>query len=324
MCPKIYPKDPWEKAEYVPVRVRALLDLVRPFTLLPPLIGGIAGALMALASEGSIEGANVSASYPFIQLSRPVLYPLLTGVSALVFLNAASNALNQVYDLEIDRVNKPYRPLPSGIYTREEALWISFLLYLFSFWRAAVVGAVFFSLVLLIAIFTVLYSVPPFRLKKRLWISNISIAIPRGLLGIVASWSIFGDVTDPVPWAIGSVMALYLVGSTTTKDLTDVEGDRLYGVRTLPVVYGKKRAITLSLPFFLLPSLFTLLYTWEGIFPLEALYLGVVLIPWGAAVAYLLAREGDRPDEHFENSPAWRHMYIMLMGMQIGFLAVLL
>lgn len=31
MCPKIYPKDPWEKAEYVPVRVRALLDLVRPF-----------------------------------------------------------------------------------------------------------------------------------------------------------------------------------------------------------------------------------------------------------------------------------------------------
>ncbi|MCD6383212.1 MAG: UbiA prenyltransferase family protein [Thermoplasmata archaeon] len=324
MCAKIYPKDPWEKAEYVPVRIRALIDLVRPFTLLPPLIGGMAGAIMALAKEGTLESISFTGTYPFITLSRPVLYPLLTGVSALVFMNAASNVLNQVYDIDIDRINKPYRPLPSGIYTREETLWIAVFLYLFSFWRAAIVGRTFFFMILLIALFTIIYSVPPLRLKKRLWISNISIALPRGMLGIVASWCIFGNITDPTPWAIGAVMAIYLVGSTTTKDLTDVEGDRKYGVRTLPVVYGKKKAIYLSLPFFLLPSLATLFFVQKGLLPDKAFYLGLILLPWGTWVAYLLAREGDRPDEHFENSPAWRHMYIMLMGMQVGFLFSLL
>ena len=82
---------------------RSYVELSRPFTLLAPAAGmvsaGIAG-LGAAPAGGHRPG--------------PAVLRLALGAMLAVFLNAASNALNQVCDLEIDRINKPARPLPSG------------------------------------------------------------------------------------------------------------------------------------------------------------------------------------------------------------------
>ena len=53
----------------------------------------------------------------------------------LVIVNAASNTLNQVYDYDIDKINKPYRPLPQKLITKDEALTITWVLYLVTIWR---------------------------------------------------------------------------------------------------------------------------------------------------------------------------------------------
>ena len=55
------------------------------------------------------------------------------------------------------------------------------------------VNPIFLIIVSILILITIAYSVPPLRLKKRLWISNISIAIPRGLLGFLAAWTIVGQ-----------------------------------------------------------------------------------------------------------------------------------
>jgi 4-hydroxybenzoate polyprenyltransferase len=317
-------KDPWDRTEFAPRRARAFIDLLRPFTLLAPAIGGISGAMLAMVVEGTIRAPYFDITAPFIHWPSLPFYRLVSGILSLVILNAASNTLNQVYDLDIDRVNKSYRPIPSGLISRTEGLWLSVIMYAFAIWRAAFVSRWFVLLVSILAIITISYSVPPLRLKKRLWLSNISIAIPRGMLGFVAAWTIMGDLTDPIPWVLGSIMAVFLIGSTTTKDITDVVGDSMHGIRTLPVFYGKKRSIAYSIPFFIFPFILMGFYWAVGILPDVSLLLAAIFLLWSLVVVVLLVREGDREDEHFENSPAWKQMYLLLMGMQVGFLLMYL
>src|SRR5258705_9954334 len=83
-------------------RASLLLEFSRPFTLVAPALGFASGAATA-AGAAPREPWNIDL----------VLYPVIGLVMAAV-LNAASNALNQIYDLEIDRINKPKRALPSG------------------------------------------------------------------------------------------------------------------------------------------------------------------------------------------------------------------
>ncbi len=80
--------------------LRTWLEFARPFTLFAPALGMASGGVAAI-------GARPPEPWAW----HLVFYPLLGGVVAAV-LNAASNGLNQIYDLDIDRVNKPRRPLP--------------------------------------------------------------------------------------------------------------------------------------------------------------------------------------------------------------------
>lgn len=326
---KIFAKDSYKKVVYAP-KIRGIFDLFRPFTLLAPLIGGIAAALMALALDplpkysdrfivnGSFIGPTFSWSYPFMYWDFPLL-ELLAGVSALILVNAGSNVLNQVYDFKIDKINKPYRPIPSKIITLNEARTIAWVVYLITLWRAAAVGSgAFLFLILIIMLITIFYSMPPVRLKKRLFISNLSIAFARGMLGFVAGWSIFGNPFNQTPWLIGMIMSIYLIGAVTTKDFTDMKGDKKFGMRTLPVVFGKRKAITISAPFFVSPFILIPIGILRGHLIAETMNL-IVLIIWGAFIVMLLYKYSDVPDKKFENTPVWIHMYFMLMAIQISF-----
>ncbi len=84
------------------VKIRAYIDLGRPFTLVAPALGFISGALTAV-------GAAPREAWAPSLLVAPII-----GAAMAALLNAGNNALNQIYDLDIDRVNKPKRPLPSG------------------------------------------------------------------------------------------------------------------------------------------------------------------------------------------------------------------
>lgn len=322
LSPKVFMKDPIEKAEFAPQRFRAFVDLVRPFTLMAPLLGGLSGAFLGLIIEGNIGTPVFSLVPPFFDWPGVPLIKMFSGIVALVLLNAASNTLNQVYDRDIDRINKAYRPIPSGIVSPKEGFWIAILLYGFSLWRASLINRWFLVVISVLALFTFLYSIPPFRFKKRLWIANLSIAIPRGILGFVAAWTITADISNPIPWLIGSVMCIFLIGSTTAKDFTDMEGDKRFGMRTLPVVYGKRWAIYLSLPFLMLPFVLLGVYWFMDLVPGLTIIMILVMLIWSGIVTYLFFKEADKEDKHFENSPVWMQFYLILMGMQIGFLLI--
>ena len=296
-----------------PRRARSYVDLARPFTLVAPALGFVSGALTAVGAA------------PREPWAAGLLEPPLVGSAMAALLNAGNNALNQIYDLDIDRVNKPKRPLPSGRLTIPQVWWftnISYAVALVLAWLVAPGGRhECFWLVAVAVVCTYLYSVPPFRTKRLgIW-ANVTIAIPRGTLLKVAGWSSVKTIAGVEPWYIGAIFGLFLLGATTTKDFADMEGDRRGGCRTLPIQYGVRRAAWMISPSFVIPFLMinagAALHVLTGNFVLLQL-LGAVMTAYGIYVLYLMLR---RPEELAveANHVSWAHMYRMMFVAQIGF-----
>jgi 4-hydroxybenzoate polyprenyltransferase len=314
-------------------------QLSRPFTLLPPLLGIISGAICAW---GSVHNPDPSRT-----LTLSVILTVALGSLCAAFLNAANNSINQIYDLEIDRLNKPGRPLVTGTLTMKEAwnfTWATYfigvvptwlvVIYPHTSWREKLLAPVAwhetFFIYFIALITTFVYSVPALgRTKARGMAANWTIAIPRGCLLKVAGWAMVARIGAWEPWAIGSVFMLFLVGAASTKDFADIEGDRAGGCKTLPILHGPKKAAWIIAPFFIFPWLLVPLFAHlpdpqnpthpiltGNAWALTAL--GVLLTVWGIYTVYLILRD---PDEltRTENHPSWRHMYLMMMAAQVGF-----
>jgi 4-hydroxybenzoate polyprenyltransferase len=248
-------------------------------------------------------------------------------------LNAGNNALNQIYDLDIDAVNKPKRPLPSGRLSMREAWWFTIVTYVIALilaWMVAPAGPSTglragrhecFWLVLVAVICTYIYSVPPLRTKREgIW-ANVTIAIPRGVLLKVAGWSSVKTIVGAEPWYIGAIFGLFLLGASTTKDFADMEGDARGGCRTLPIIYGVRRAAWMISPSFVVPFLMISIGAWTGVLTGHFILLqllAAVMTAYGLYVCYLMLR---RPEDLAveENHVSWAHMYRMMFVAQIGF-----
>ena len=311
--------------------MRRYLTLARPFTLLPPLFGIISGAVCAWGSAHNPD--------PSRALTASVVLTIALGSLCASFLNAANNSLNQIYDLEIDRINKPKRPLVTGEISLRGGwvfTWILYALGLIPTWLIVVypytsLAAKWFAplsrhesffIFFLAFLSTFMYSVPAMgRTKAHPIGSNLTIAIPRGCLLKVAGWTMVARANTAEPWFIGAVFMLFLLGAASTKDFSDIAGDRAGGCRTLPIAFGVKKAAWMIAPFFIFPWLLMPLGAATGVLTgnhriLTILGFGFAL--WGAYTVWLIVRN---PDEltSTENHPSWRHMYLMMMAAQIGF-----
>jgi 4-hydroxybenzoate polyprenyltransferase len=286
-------------------------EFARPFTLIAPALGMLSGGITALGAR-----------HDPLHVSGSLLLKIALGTLMAAALNAASNGINQVYDLAIDRVNKPGRPIPSGRLRIPEANLVTLVLYGVAMALAAAVNRQCFVLAAAAAVLTIIYSVPPLRTKRFGVLANITIAVPRGLLLKVAGWSAVRPILgNGEPWFIGLVFGTFLLGASTTKDFADMKGDAADGCMTLPVRYGPRRAAWMIAPFFVLPFLLIPLGTWRGWLtghPYFLYPLGFGLALWGIYTVSLILKD---PDElaRTENHPSWSHMYKMMFAAQVGF-----
>lgn len=300
--------------------LRTAIDFARPFTLLAPWLGFLSSGIAGLGTL-SPEHATTWAAW----------FPVLVGSLMSATLNAASNTLNQIYDRDVDAVNKPHRPIPSGRASLRFAWILTTILY-----AAALVMAWLadpppgtpghgerqcFWIVVIAAFLTWAYSAPPLRTKRLGWGANLTIAIPRGMLLKVAGWSAAVDILHVEPWFVGLIFGLFLLGATTTKDFADIEGDRAGGCRTLPVVLGPRKAAIITAPFFVVPFLLIPLGAMLGILTgdrIALVLLGLGMAAYGAWIARMMLNDPDSLAID-DNHPSWKHMYMMMFVGQIGF-----
>lgn len=277
------------------------IELLRPFTLIYPAVAILSGFIISLRALTVFPGISM----------------VILGACTGSLLNGASNVLNQYYDIEIDSINKPFRPLPSKRISRQSALIYSIGLFVLCFFLSLIVNFKFFLFILIASLCTIAYSVPPLRTKNRGIFGNLTLAIARGLLIIPAGYSISYPILIKIdPWALGVILGLFVLGTSSSKDISDVKGDSLYGAITLPVKYGIERTrkiIGISLTF---PFLFIPLFIYLGWLRLSTLPLTLVSV-WGLYVASLITRFPDKVALE-KNHPAWIHMYMMMLVYVIG------
>lgn len=201
----------------MPALFKALL-IIRPHN--------IAAAVLCVAAGYALAGGG---------RPRPLLLLAATAVAT-----AAGNVINDWFDRDIDAINKPGRPLPSGTVTGREALGLYLLLLAGLAVCAALLPPAQGGWIAAWAVLLHWYS---HRLKRYYLVGNLlvsTVAASGFVLGAFAA----GD------WSAGALPALFtfvfVLGRELVKDAEDVEGDRICGARTVPVVSGAGPALVAS------------------------------------------------------------------------------
>lgn len=283
--------------------IHAIVELLRPFTLLAPLLVS-SGVMIASLAYHQVTPSMIT-----------VVQMVITASFSLALLNGASNALNQATDYCEDSVSKPYRPIPKGLLSKQQATLIALFLYIVALVLSLTIHYTFSIFVLLITLFTVTYSVTP-RMKKRLFWNQLWVAIPRGFLGILASWSVFGNPLERLPLIIGGIAAIYLFGGTTTKDILDASADKQSHIRTMVNVFGI--SFTARFALFCMGGAFLLIIplVLSGI--LETYLFPLSLLILCSLIIFSLMKK-DTHTHRLENTRAWMMMYATYFVFALGF-----
>jgi len=186
-------------------------------------------------------------------LARPDDFPLLL-IAAVATSTISGNVINDYFDLDIDAVNRPERPIPSGTISDTHALVI-YLIFI----AATVVlmlGMRNRGEVLWIGAWLVLLFLYSSYLKRKPLIGNIAVSLVSASGFLLGSYSGGRIEAGVLP---ASFTFLFVFAREIVKDVDDLPGDTSCGARTLPVVLGVERALKLSsLIFFLLVLTFPL------------------------------------------------------------------
>ncbi|GLT62069.1 hypothetical protein SLA2020_347340 [Shorea laevis] len=205
---------------------------LRPHTIRGTFLGSV-----ALVARALIENPN---------LIRWSLVPkAFSGLVALICGNGYIVGINQIYDIGIDKVNKPYLPIAAGDLSVQSA-WS--LVILFAVIGLLIVGFNFgpfiTSLYCLGLFLGTIYSVPPFRMKRFPVAAFLIIATVRGfLLNFGVYYATRSALGLPFEWSapvafITTFVTLFALVIAITKDLPDVEGDRKFQISTFATKLG--------------------------------------------------------------------------------------
>ncbi|WP_435185311.1 geranylgeranylglycerol-phosphate geranylgeranyltransferase [Halobellus sp. EA9] len=244
---------------------RGLLDLTRP---------GNAVAAGVLTFTGAFVAAGFGAA--------PVA--VAAAVAATVFATAAGNAINDYFDRDIDRINRPERPIPRGAVSARGALAFSVALFL-----GAVVAALVLPLAAIaIAVLNLLALVAYTELFKGLpGVGNVVVAYLTGSTFLFGAAAV-GMLTHPAALVLFALAGLATVTREIVKDVEDVAGDREEGLRTLPIVIGERAALWAALAVLVVAVLASAVPYLMGTFGLAY----VVLVVPADAVMFDGARRG--------------------------------
>jgi geranylgeranylglycerol-phosphate geranylgeranyltransferase len=202
---------------------------------------------------------------------HPAINVLLACVSGGL-IAAGANTINDYFDLEIDRINKPKRPLVAGKLLSSQALIIALFEFAVGSLLALFIGLLAFIIAFSISLLLFFYS---YRLKRLPLIGNLAVSFSTGMAFIYGGIAVHRVVETLIP----AIFAFfYHFGREIIKDIQDREGDTSEKARTFPIIYGNKLSLILTtLNFALLTVLVFLpfLFGWYGIKYILVILFGV-------------------------------------------------
>ena len=278
--------------------MNAYLEIIRP-----------GNAIMAVIAVLLI--AIISGIFTFKILLACIVVFIITG---------AGNSINDYFDYKIDAINKPERPIPSGRISLNKAGFYSLALLLIGTILAFILGLLPGLIALSTALLMVYYA---YSLKKKFLIGNIVISFLTGLT-FVFGGVIVGEILTSI--ILGFFPFLTTLAREIVKDMEDVEGDRIEGATTLPIMSGMRISSIIAAFFLILASLSSPILYYLGI--LTIFYIPLLIIAVLIFLYYALSILKDQSIKNARNvsNKLKIGMVIILIAYGLGspFLASLL
>ncbi len=207
-----------------------VLELLKPVTWFPPMWAFFCGVVSS--------GVPVADRWQYLALGVLLTGPLVCGTG---------QAINDWFDRDVDAINEPARPIPSGRIAGRWGLWIAVAGTILSLLVSTLLGA-WVVLATLFGLFLAWgYSAPPLRLKKSGWSGPLACAFAyEGLTWFTGAAVMLGALPSAPVMLLAGLYALGAFGIMTLNDFKAVEGDRQMGIASLPVQLGVRRAARLA------------------------------------------------------------------------------
>jgi chlorophyll synthase len=277
------------------------LALMKPITWFGPMWAFLCGAIASGGTTWALE-----------DLSRVLLGIVMAGP----ILCGLSQVMNDYFDREVDAVNEPKRLIPSGLVSIQQIVVTVVLLLLLGVLLGIYLGR---DVALLVAIGLFLafaYSAPPIRAKRNGWAGNAMVAISYEGLAWMAGHLAFAPLT------LSSVLIalLYSFGShgiMSINDFKSIAGDRAWGLRTIPVLYGPRRAAWMIVSIMNLAQIGVIiaLFTW-GLWLAALIIIALLLVQLPVQRSFLQAPV----DRHLKFSAVGVSFFVW--GMMVSAIAI--
>lgn len=245
-----------------------VIGLIRLFRPELPFSAGICVVLGELFALGEI----------------PPLHDLLLGFFSYFFISATALILNDHFDIEIDRVNAPHRPLPSGMVTPRDVVILSIVTAALGIGLSALVSALAAVVVILVWIIGVAYN---WRFKRTGLPGNLMVSVSVGST-FVFGGIVVGHPGDAIVWWFGALAFLVDLGEEIAADAMDMEGDAVIGSRSLAIVFGQRVALRISAAIFgtvVVVSMLPFAFGWlDPVFAVPLLLMDAVIVVATAAI----------------------------------------
>jgi homogentisate phytyltransferase / homogentisate geranylgeranyltransferase len=275
----------------------------------------------------TIIGSTVSIVVLFLlqggSLTDHYIILLTTLVSALG-CNVCITGLNQVIDVELDKINKPELPIASGELSIATAKKIVVVSGIIAIGAAALLHWVLFLLIAVILLLGIAYSVPPIQLKQHHLPAALAITIVRGVLvniGMAIHFSVVlnGNYTiQPVIYPLTIFISAFSLAIAWYKDLPDRAGDAHFGFRTFPLLYSPKTALYLGAAFVMAAYGWCIYWSYKASESLLMYSLTVL------GVAFLLHVKNVRLNEQTSIKRFYKLFWVFFFATYISFLLVLI
>ncbi len=258
--------------------LRDVVTLLKPITWFPPMWAMVCGVLSS--------GVPVASRWSFLIAGIALAGPLVCGTS---------QAVNDWFDRHVDAINEPHRPIPSGRIAGRWGLAIAIVWSGVSLLVAALTGPWVLAATALGLACAWAYSAPPLRFKTSGWIGPAVVALSyEGLSWFTGAAVMAGALPSGRVLAVLALYSLGAHGIMTLNDFKAVVGDRLTGLRSLPVVLGERRAALLASVVMAVPQGVVVVLLWRWHLAMPALAVAVLLAAQLALMPRLVADPAAR------------------------------
>lgn len=204
-------------------KIRGLLQIIRPEL---PLAAGMCVVLGEVLGLGGV----------------PPLPAIVLGAWCGFLLSASAMATNDYFDLEVDRVNTPWRPLPAGLLTPRDALVVGALagsLGLAAAWALSPAAGL---LALVVWGLGFLYN---WRLKASGFWGNLIVGFSVAMTFVIGGIGV-GQPWNRTVWLFGLIALVFDLAEEIAGDAMDAEGDQKRGSRSIAILWGRRKALLVS------------------------------------------------------------------------------